>query len=109
VTDEISPERWTQILAQSVRTGKLIPIVQWLFSRSNEPEVRATIDALPPAHSEKVLAAIARVAGEWDERGSVSEEAIAEFSRNGWWLPEVLPVLPPVLRKKVEGLLRPDE
>jgi hypothetical protein len=101
----IPPERWTEILAHNVRTGKLVPIVQWLFLRIDEPDVRAKIDALPKAHSAKVVAAIARVALEWKEHGAVSEEAVFEFSRNGWWLPEVVPILPPELRKVVEVLI----
>jgi hypothetical protein len=101
----IPPERWTEILAHNVRTGKLVPIVQWLFLRIDEPEVRAKIDALPKEHSEKVVAAIARVAEEWKANGVVSEEAVFEFSRNGWWLPEVFPILPPELRKVVEVLV----
>src|SRR5450631_908817 len=71
----------------------------------NEPALRAKIDALPPTHREKVVAAIARVAQEWDAEGRVSEEATSEISKNGWWLPEVLPVLPPALKKRVEGLI----
>jgi hypothetical protein len=35
----------------------------------------------------------------------VSEEAVFEFSRNGWWLPEVFPVLPPELRRVAEVLI----
>jgi len=85
----IPPEQWAGILAHSLRTGQLVPIVQWLFARMNEPALRAKIDALPPTHREKVVAAIARVAQEWDAEGRVSEEATSEFSKNGWWLPEV--------------------
>jgi hypothetical protein len=106
MTDKpIPPERWTEILAHNVRTGKLVPIIQWLFLRIDEPEVRARIDALPKGHSAKVVAAIARVAQEWKNTGVVSEEAVFEFSRNGWWLPEVFPVLPPELRRVAEVLI----
>ena len=105
--NQIPPERWTEILAHNVRTGKLVPIIQWLFLRIDEPEVRAKIDALPKAHSAKVVAAIARVAHEWETTGVVSEQAVFEFSRNGWWLPEVFPILPPELRKVAEVLLSP--
>lgn len=98
-------EQWEVILAHGLRTGTLVPIIQWLFRRINEAPVRAKIDALPKSHRDKVLFAIERVAREWDADGRVSEEAISDFSRNGWWLPEVLPVLPPQLRKRVEELV----
>jgi hypothetical protein len=98
-------KRWKEILANTLRTGELIPIVQWLFVRIEQPEIRAKIDGLPAAHSEKVVATIARVAQEWETHGSVSEEAVQEFAKNGWWLPEVLPFLPPELRKRAEVLI----
>ena len=102
---EIPPQRWTEILAHHTRTGKLAPIVEWLFMRIDQPEIRAKIDALPGSRSDKVVAAIARVVREWNTDGVVSEEATIEFTKNGWWLPEVFPLLPPTLRKKAEKLV----
>jgi hypothetical protein len=102
---EIPPERWTEIIAHHTRTGKLVPIVEWLFTRIDRPEIRAQIDALPGSHSDKIVAAIARVVSEWNADGVVSEEAILEFTKNGWWLPELFPLLPPTLRKKAEKLV----
>jgi hypothetical protein len=102
---ELPPDRWTEILSHHVKTGKLVPIVEWLFVRIDQPEIRAKIDALPASHSGKVVAAIGRIVREWNADGVVSEEAVFEFSKNGWWLPEVFPLLPPDLRKKVEKLI----
>ena len=102
-------DRWTEILAHKLRTGELQPIIEWLFRRIHDPAVRAWVDTLAASHSEKVLAAITRVVQESNANGTVSEEAILEFSRNAWWLPEVVPILPPNLRKVAQTLrLDPD-